>query len=216
VVAASAQVADDADLAAGVVVHAETRLHSGVSVAEGAVLGRPPRLSPRSSAAGRPVGALLVEADVVIGAGVVVLAGARIGSGARLAEGAYVRERAELGARSALGPGACVDNDVSVDEGVDVGAGAYLTAGTLVEAGAVVGPGVITTNDHTMARHPADDSLVGATLRRGCRVGEGAILLPGIEVGAEAEVVDASVVTRNVAPGARVAGAPARPVAETD
>ena len=62
-----------------------------------------------------------------------------------------------------------------------------------------VGPGVTTTNDNTMGRHAARTrSSRGALLRRACRVGGGAVLLPGVEVGEEAFVAAGAVVTRDV------------------
>ena len=48
-----------------------------------------------------------------------------------------------------------------------------------------VGPCAMTTNDDTMSRHGADYELRGATLRRACRIGGGAVLTPGVEVGEE-------------------------------
>ena len=66
----------------------------------------------------------------------------------------------------------------------------------------------MTTNDQTMAR-PGDD-LRGATLRRACRIGGGAVLLPGVEVGEDAFVAAAAVVTRDVPPRTVVMGSPAR------
>ena len=44
----------------------------------------------------------------------------------------------------------------------------------------------------------------------GCRVGGGAVLLPGVEVGEEAFVAAGAVVTRDVAPQSLVMGVPAR------
>ena len=51
-------------------------------------------------------------------------------------------------------------------------------------------------------------------MRRGCRIGGGAVLLPGVEVGADAFVAAGAVVTRDVPPGALVMGVPARVVSK--
>ena len=75
-----------------------------------------------------------------------------------------------------------------------------------------IGPGVTTTNDDTMDRHPAGVPLRGPVLRRACRVGGGVTLTPGVEIGEEAFVAAGSVVTRDVAPRAVVMGVPAREV----
>jgi acetyltransferase-like isoleucine patch superfamily enzyme len=50
----------------------------------------------------------------------------------------------------------------------------------------------------------------GPTIRRGARIGGGAVLLPGIDVGEEAFVGAGAVVTRDVPPRALVVGNPAR------
>jgi acetyltransferase-like isoleucine patch superfamily enzyme len=63
-----------------------------------------------------------------------------------------------------------------------------------------------------MGRHPKGAPLTGVTLRRASRIGGGARILPGIEVGEEAFVATGAVVTRNVAPRTLVVGVPARKV----
>jgi acetyltransferase-like isoleucine patch superfamily enzyme len=68
----------------------------------------------------------------------------------------------------------------------------------------------MTTNDDTMGRHGPERPLRGATLRRACRIGGGAVLVPGVEVGEEAFVAAGAVVTRDVPPRGWVAGVPAR------
>jgi UDP-2-acetamido-3-amino-2,3-dideoxy-glucuronate N-acetyltransferase len=51
-------------------------------------------------------------------------------------------------------------------------------------------------------------------LRRACRIGGGAVLCPGVEVGEEAFVAAGAVVVAGVPPRAVVMGVPARQVRE--
>ena len=85
---------------------------------------------------------------------------------------------------------------------------------TVVEDDVFLGPGVITTNDDTMVRHAPEAVIAGAILRRACRIGGGAVLTPGVEIGEEAFVAAGAVVTRDVPPRAVVMGVPARVVRE--
>jgi acetyltransferase-like isoleucine patch superfamily enzyme len=76
-----------------------------------------------------------------------------------------------------------------------------------------IAPCVVTTNDNFMGRTEKRHELIkGPTIRRGARVGGGAILLPGIEIGEEAFVGAGAVVTKDVEPYMLVVGTPARPL----
>jgi acetyltransferase-like isoleucine patch superfamily enzyme len=144
----------------------------------------------------------------------VVLAGAEIGSDVIVGDQAQVRERARIGAESVIGRGSAVDNDVAVGARVKVQSNCYLTAGTVVEDDVFVGPGVTLTNDQTMGRHPKGAPLTPPILRRACRVGGGAVICPGVEIGEEAFVGAGAVVTMDVAARAVVVGVPARQIRE--
>ena len=96
-----------------------------------------------------------------------------------------------------------------VDEHV-VGIALFNTS--IVEDDVFIGPGVTTTNDDTMGRHPRGSGLAGPTFRRACRVGGGAVLVPGGVIGEEAFVAAGSVVTRDVGVREVVMGVPARVV----
>lgn len=203
---------DGLEIGGNVVVHAGTELGEGVRIQDGAVLGKPIVLGPRSRASTEVPRPLRVGAGATICAGAVVVAGAVIGERAVVGDQAHVRERAVVGGGSVIGRGSAIDCDVRVGARVKVQTGCYLTATTLVEDDVFVAPGVTTTNDHTMGRHGQGHELRGATLRRACRVGGGAVLLPGVEVGEEAFVAAGALVTRDVPPRAVVMGVPARHV----
>jgi len=205
------QIADDVSFGAGVIVHAGTIVGAGCTIEDRALLGKRPRLA-RSSAAHGDVGRLQIAEGVTVCSGAVVFAGATLGEQAIVGDQSFVRERSSVGAGSVIGRGSVVDNDVTVGARVRVQSNVYLTAFTIVEDDVFVGPGVVTTNDDTMARHPPGAPLLGATLRRACRIGGGAVLTPGVEIGEEAFVAAGALVTSDVPARAVVMGAPARVV----
>lgn len=197
-----------------VVIHEGSVIGGGARLQDGAVIGKPLTLGSRSTASREEPPPAEVGAEATIGAGAVVVAGARIGERAVIGDQAHVRERAVIGAESVVGRGSAVDNDVAIGTRVRIQTGCYLTAFSTVEDDVFVAPGVTLTNDDTMGRHGAGHELRGALLRRACRVGGGAVLVPGIEVGEEAFVAAGAVVTADVAPRAVVVGVPARQVRE--
>lgn len=209
---------EGARVAPGVQIGSGTVVHDGTSVAEDCliedlvVLGKRPRLRPGSSAAGRELGPLVLELGVTVCCGAVVYAGARIGARAIIGDQAQVRERAVIGERSVVGRGSCVDFDATVGARVLIQTGVYVTGGSVVEDDVFLGPGVTTSNDDTMGRHAPGVPLAGPVFKRACRVGAGAVLVPGVTIGEEAFVAAGAVVTRDVGAREVVMGVPARVV----
>jgi acetyltransferase-like isoleucine patch superfamily enzyme len=199
---------------AHVVIHDGVVLGEGCEVQDGAVLGREATLAPDSSAPRKPPEPLVVCPGAIVCAGAIVFAGAKLGERSIIGDQAHVRERTEIGAQTVVGRGSAIGNDAMIGARVRIQTNVWLTAYTVVEDDVFVGPGVITTNDDTMARLEAGGALEGPTLRRACRVGAGTVLAPGVEVGEEAYVAAGAVVTRNVAPRTLVMGVPAKPARE--
>jgi UDP-2-acetamido-3-amino-2,3-dideoxy-glucuronate N-acetyltransferase len=212
VLSPTASVGEGVTFGAHVVVHDGVVIGDGCAIGDGAVLGKAPSLARRSTAPRGDVGPLVLEAGVVVGAHAVVFAGTQVGAGAIVGDQAFVRERTTIGADTVVGRATGVDNDVRIGARVRIQSQGYVTAYSVIEDDVFFGPCAMTTNDSTMARHPRGEPLRGATLRRACRVGGGAILLPGVEVGEEAFVAAGSVVTSDVAARKVVMGVPARMV----
>jgi acetyltransferase-like isoleucine patch superfamily enzyme len=195
------------------VVHEGTVLGEGVRVLEHAVVGKQPTLGPKSTAKRDPLPPTTVGDGTVISTGAIVFAGTAIGAGCIVGDQACVRERVTLGDDVVVGRGSLVENDTSVGRGTRIQADAYITAYSTLEDDVFIAPCVVTTNDNFMGRTERRKELMrGPTVRRGARVGGGAILLPGIEVGEEAFVGAGAVVTKDVPPRTIVYGNPARPV----
>jgi acetyltransferase-like isoleucine patch superfamily enzyme len=200
----------DVVLGTHVTIHDGTLVGDGCVIEDGVVLGKRPRLAPHSTASREELDGLVLGDRATVCAGAVVFAGARIGAEAIIGDQSFVRERASVGAGSVIGRGSAVDRGVSVGERVRVQTGVYLAAASVVEDDVFIGPCACTTNDDTMGRHLEKQALRGATLRRACRIGGGAVLVPGVEVGEEAFVGAGAVVTRDVPPRMLVVGSPAR------
>src|SRR5919202_1371963 len=150
----------------------------------GALLGKVPRLARTSATAQESLPPLRLGVRVTVCANAVVYAGS------------------------------AVDNDVMIGARCKIQSNVYVTAFSVVEDDVFIGPGASMTNDDTMSRHAPGDALRAPTLRRACRIGGGAVLVPGVEVGEEAFVAAGAVVTKDVPPRAFMVGVPARQVRE--
>jgi acetyltransferase-like isoleucine patch superfamily enzyme len=200
-----------ADVHPTAVVYPGTVLGRGVRVLEYAVVGKQPVLSPRSTAKREVLPPAVLREGTVISTGAIVFAGARLGARVIVGDQACVRERVEIGDDVVIGRGSLVENDTMIGELTKIQAEAYITAYSTLEDNVFIAPCVVTTNDNYMGRTEKRHALMrGPTIRRGARVGGGAVLLPGIEIGEEAFVGAGAIVNRDVPPRSVVVGSPAR------
>lgn len=134
-----------------------------------------------------------------------VMKGARIGSQCNVGDHAFIETGAEVGNR------VTIKNQVLIWEGIKI------------EDDVFIGPRATFTNDRfprsprmpeAAQRYQSRDGWLSPTIvRRGCSIGAGAIICPGIELGAYSVIGAGAVVTRNVPPFALVVGNPAREIA---
>jgi acetyltransferase-like isoleucine patch superfamily enzyme len=211
----------DVEIGANVVIHDGTVIGDGVVIQDNVVLGKQPKLSSRSTSRREPLPPLEIGAGAAVCSGALVYAGTVIGPNAIVGDLASVRERCVLGEGVVVGRGVCIENDVPIGAWTKIQSNSYITAYSELEEHVFIAPCVTTTNDNYMGRTEArHEHIKGAIIRRGARVGGGVVILPGIEIGAEAFVAAGALVTRDVAPGKLVAGLPAQvwrdvPVEET-
>jgi acetyltransferase-like isoleucine patch superfamily enzyme len=193
------------------IVYPGTVLGEGVKVLEHAVVGKQPTLSPRSTAKREPLPPAVIGAGTIVSTGAVVFAGTTVGERVILGDQSCVRERVTIGDDVVIGRGSLVENDTTIGAMTKIQAEAYITAYSTLEEHVFIAPCVVTTNDNYMGRTEKRHGLIkGPTIRRGARIGGGAVLLPGIEIGEEAFVGAGSVVTKDVEPRMLVVGNPAR------
>jgi acetyltransferase-like isoleucine patch superfamily enzyme len=198
-----------------VVIYPGTVIGDGCRIGDNVVLGKQPALSPRSTTRREELPPLELGAGTIVSTGAVVFAGTRVGAGVIIGDQTCVRERCELGDEVVVGRGSLVENDTTIGARTKIQANAYVTAYSLLEEDVFIAPCVVTTNDNFMGRTEQRHALrKGPTVRRGARIGGGAVLLPGIEVGEEAFVGAGAVVIADVPARAVVVGNPARQIRE--
>jgi acetyltransferase-like isoleucine patch superfamily enzyme len=193
------------------IVYPGTKLGEGVKVLEHAVVGKQPSLSPRSTAKREELPPAEIGDGTIVSTGAVLFAGAKVGAHVILGDQSCVRERVVVGNDVVIGRGSLVENDTTIGAMTKIQAEVYITAYSTLEEHVFVAPCVVTTNDNFMGRTERRRKLIkGPTIRRGARIGGGAILLPGVEIGEDAFVGAGAVVTKNVEPRMLVVGNPAR------
>lgn len=143
---------------------------------------------------------------------------AQIGDGARIWHHAQVREGARIGRECILGKGVYIDKDVVIGDRCKIQNRASIFHGVTLGEGVFVGPHAVFTND----RYPRavnidgtlktdDDWDAGEThVGEGASVGAGAVVLPGVTIGAWAMIAAGAVVTGDVREHAVMKGNPAR------
>ena len=198
-----------------VVIYPGTVIGDGCKIGDNVVLGKQPSLSPRSTAKREPLAPLELGAGTIVSTGAIVFAGTTIGERVLVGDGARVGERVVVGDDVVIGSGSLVENDTTIGAMTKIQAEAYITAYSTLEEHVFIAPCVVTTNDNFMGRTEKRHELIkGPTIRRGARVGGGAVLCPAVEIGEEAFVGAGAVVTKDVPPRAVVVGSPARVLRE--
>jgi UDP-2-acetamido-3-amino-2,3-dideoxy-glucuronate N-acetyltransferase len=150
--------------------------------------------------------------NVRLCANAIIHSGVIIGNNVLIGDGACVREGVIIGDYTVIGRAVTIENNTTIGKNVRIQAHAYVTAYCKIEDYVFIAPCVATSNDNFMARGPKQFTQQnGCTIRRGARVGVGAVILPNIEIGENAFVAAGSLVTRNVPPRVYVKGSPAKP-----
>jgi len=143
--------------------------------------------------------------DVTFGEGVVVhsftnLYGCAIGGGTRIGTFVEIQRGAVVGERCKISSHSFVCDGVTIEDEVYVGHGVMFVNDKRPAA----------TNIKGELKSTEDWELLRTVVEGGASIGTGAVILGGIRIGAGALVGAGAVVTRDVAPGATVAGVPAR------
>jgi len=146
-----------------------------------------------------------IAPDVKLGKGVRIydftnLYGCEIGDEVKIGAFVEIQKGVKVGNRCKISSHTFICEGVSLEDEVFIGHNVTFINDRYPRA----------TNGTGQLQTEADWGCVPTTIKRGASIGSGATLLCGITVGENAVVGAGSVVTRDVPPGAVVAGNPAR------
>lgn len=188
-----------------VVIHVGSVIGDNVQIDDFASIGKQPMKRNSAQPPAR------IGDGCLIGTGAVLYAGCAIGPRCLIADYATVREQVVIGENTVVGRGAAIENDCKIGGFCKIETNAYLCAHSTVEDHCFIAPCVVTSNDNFAARSKRRFGLYqGLLLRRGGRIGAGAVILPGREIAPDGFAAAGSVVTKDVPAGVVVAGCPAR------
>jgi acetyltransferase-like isoleucine patch superfamily enzyme len=129
----------------------------------------------------------------------------KLGENVRLWHFTYIGDNSVIGDNTKIGSLVHIDYNVRIGRDCKVEGMAYIPPLTRIGDRVFIGPGVIFTNDP----YPMSDKMVGVTVEDDAIICAGAVLRPGITVGARSVVGMGAIVTKDVPPDTVVYGSPA-------
>ena len=210
------EIGDNCIIGNNVVIHEDTIIGKDVRVDDNTVIGKTPM---------RGVNSIFKEEDklppckiedgALIGATVIIYRGCFIGSRTLVADMATIRENVKIGEKNVIGRGTTVENFCTVGNNCKIQTNVYITAYSTVEDNVFIAPCVVTSNDNYAARSKERfGKFKGVTVKKGGRIGAGAVILPGKVIEEEGFAAAASVVTKDVPARKVVLGSPAKVIKE--
>jgi UDP-2-acetamido-3-amino-2,3-dideoxy-glucuronate N-acetyltransferase len=201
---------DDAEIAPHVTIYAGVELGPGVSLEQGAIIGRPQQIDARSRTPAQPgLQPTFIGEGVRVGSYTVVVAGARIGDRVYLSDNVLIREGGTVAEEAMIGRGTVMRGDVVIGARTRILNNTLIGPSTVIEDDVVVSPRVTFVGEPTMGRQATDSASPGILVRRASRIGTSAIIFPPCEIGEEAVVGAAAMVRADVPPRTVVTGSPA-------
>ena len=133
-----------------------------------------------------------------------------IGSSTRIWQFVVILSGARIGHDCNICSHCFIENDVVIGDRVTIKNGVNLYDGVRVGNDVQIGPNVTFTNDKHPERGNTEFACLETWIEDGASIGGGAVILPGVHIGAGATVGAGAVVTKDVPAGATVVGNPAQ------
>ncbi|MGY0372542.1 DapH/DapD/GlmU-related protein [Clostridium sp. JNZ J1-5] len=212
VVEDNVQIGENCIIGHNVVIHEGSIIGNNVRIDDNTVVGKTPMRSVNSIFKDdKEYEPCKISDECLIGAGVIVYCGCEIGEKTLIADLATIREDVTIGSKTIIGRGATIENFCKVGSNCKIQTNVYLTAYSEVEDYVFIAPCVVTSNDNYAARSKERfNHFKGVTIKKGGRLGAGAIVLPGKTINEDGFAAAGSVVTKDIETATIVTGNPAK------
>jgi len=196
----------------GVIIHPDTVIGSNVRIDDNTVLGKLPMKAANTAVTKeQELKALVIGDNCIIGTTVVIYRGCAIGDKVLVADLSSVRENVSIGDFTIIGRGVAIENFCRVGSYCKLETNVYLTAYSEVEDRVFIAPCVATSNDNFVGRtEERFKHFKGVTVKKGGRIGVGAVILPGKTIGEDCLVAAGALVTTDAPENTIMAGVPAK------
>jgi len=195
-----------------VVIKEGVTIGNNVRIDDNAVIGKlPMRASISILEEEKNLQPTVIGDNCLIGSGAIIYIGSNIANNVMVADMATIRENTTIGEYTIIGRGVTIENHVMIGKRCKLESNCYITAYSELGDYVFIAPGVVTSNDNYIGRtEERFKHFKGVIVKRGGRIGAGAVILPGKVIGRDALVAAGSVVTKDVADLMVVMGVPAR------
>lgn len=200
-----------------VVVHNNVTLYPGTEIGDdteifdGAVIGRPPKtVGNMVHKVGKTFAPSKIGTGCIVGANSTIYAQVIIGNHVLIGDGVRLRENAQIGDSVLIAMNCTVNHDVTIKANARILDLSHITAYTIIDEDVFVGVGVTSCNDKSMKMSGELGPAIHIHMKKGCRVGSAAAILPNIIIGENAFVAASALVTHDVPDHTRVMGIPAK------
>lgn len=138
-----------------------------------------------------------------------------VGKGTVIEDDVKIGDRTLIGSNCSIKGGDGYSKTTTIGNHVDIRNMVHIAASTVIEDDVFIGPSVVTSNTRNIC-HGRDQRYTGqrspVIIKRGARIGAGAVLLAGVVIGEEAEIGSGSVVVHDCEPYSTYVGNPARKI----
>jgi UDP-3-O-[3-hydroxymyristoyl] glucosamine N-acyltransferase len=155
----------------------------------------------------------VISITAVLMPGVAIDKNCFVGSDVFLGRYTILRESVTIGSQSVIGHLVLIEKETRIGQNTTIQSQCHITAGADIGDKVFFGPGAKICNDRQMVylrEEKCPFIRKGPVIKDGCRIGTGAIILPGVTLAKETLVGAGSVVTKDTEPFGIYIGVPAK------